>query len=143
MMPAVQVQNVSFSYRGGRPVLRDISFTLPTGIFLAVVGPNGVGKSTLINLIAGSLVPQSGTVSIDGIDVRSYRPRELARKIAIVRQEFIPAFGFSVGETVLMARTAYYGPLGFEGQADRERVMEALDRDRRICHAPAGQPQRR
>ena len=127
MTASVQVQNVSFAYRREQPVLEDITFSAEAGRFLAIVGPNGAGKSTLINLIAGSLVPQSGTVSVDGTAVRSCQPRELARKIAIVRQGSVPVFGFSVAEVVLMARTMHYGPLGFEGQIDRQRVAEALE----------------
>jgi len=127
MSPSVQMQKVCFAYERSRPVLRDVSLTIPSGTFLAVIGPNGAGKSTLINLIAGLLMPQSGTVSIDGTAVRSYRPADLARKIALVRQEYVPVFGFSVAEMVLMARTAYYGPLGFEGKADRERAAKALE----------------
>jgi len=127
MNPSVQMQNVCFAYDRGRPVLRDISLTIPGGSFLAVIGPNGAGKSTLINLIAGLLVPRSGTVSIGGTTVRSYRPADLARKIALVRQEYVPVFGFSVAEMVLMARTAYYGPLGFEGEADRQHAIRALE----------------
>jgi len=127
MTASVEVQNISFAYRREHPVLKDISFTVAAGEFLAVVGPNGAGKSTLINLIAGSLKPQSGTVSVDGVDVRSCRPRELARRIAVVRQGSVPAFGFSVAETVLMARTAHYGSLGFESEIDRQHVAEALE----------------
>ena len=127
MTASVQVQNVSFAYHRGQPVLKDISFDVAAERFLAIVGPNGAGKSTLINLIAGSLIVQSGTISIDGVNVRSCRPRELARKIAIVRQGAIPVFGFSVAETVLMARTVHYGPLGFESETDRQCVAEALE----------------
>jgi len=127
MTASVQVQNVSFAYHRGQPVLKDISFAVAAGRFLAIVGPNGAGKSTLINLIAASLAPQSGTISIDGINARSWGATELARKIAVVRQGFVPAFGFSVAETVLMARTVYYGPLGFESKIDRQCVAEALE----------------
>lgn len=127
MTASVQVQNVGFAYRRGVPVLRDISFAVAPGRFLAIVGPNGAGKSTLINLIAASLAPQSGTISIDGVNIRSLRPRDLACKIAVVRQGFVPAFGFSVAETVLMARTMHYGALGFESELDRQRANEALE----------------
>ncbi len=127
MTASVQVQNISFAYHRAQPVLQDISFDVAAGTFLAIVGPNGAGKSTLINLIAGALVPRSGTVSVDGINIRSCRPRELARRIAIVRQGSVPVFGFSVAEVVLMARTTYYGSLGFESEIDRQRVAEALE----------------
>jgi len=127
MTASVHVQNVSFAYHRAQPVLKDISITVAAGRFLAILGPNGAGKSTLINLIAGSLTPRSGTISIDGINIRFCRPRELARKIAIVRQGSVPVFGFSVAETVLMARTAHYGPLGFESEIDRQCVAEALE----------------
>jgi len=127
MTPSVQVQNVSFAYQRERCVLRDISFMVRPGTFLVVVGPNGAGKSTLINLIAGLLAPDSGAVSLDGIEVRSHRPVELAGKIATVRQEFVPVFGLSVAEAVLMARTAHYGPFGFESRRDRELATKALE----------------
>ncbi len=127
MTASVQVQNVSFAYHRGQPVLENIAFSTEAGKFLTIVGPNGAGKSTLINLIAGSLVPQSGTIFIDGGNIQSYRPRQLARKVAIVRQGSVPVFGFSVAEVVLMARTMHYGPLGFESETDRQRVAEALE----------------
>jgi len=127
MTASIQVQNVSFCYPRQRPVLEDISFTLPAGKFLAVVGPNGAGKSTLVNLIAGALAPRSGTIFVDGIDIQSCRPRDLSRKIAVVRQGSVPTFGFSAAETVLMARTIHYGALGFEREIDRQRVAEALE----------------
>lgn len=127
MIPPVQVQSVSFAYQRGCPVLQDVSFALQAGAFLAVVGPNGAGKSTLINLIAGLLQPQSGSISVDGAEIHSYAARALAQKIAVVRQEFVPVFGFSVAEVVLMARTAHYGQFGFESKTDRDRSMRALE----------------
>lgn len=127
MTPSVRVQDVSFAYQREDWILRNLSFTVRPGTFLAVVGPNGAGKSTLINLIAGLLAPNAGTVSLDERDVRSHRPVERAARIAVVRQEFVPVFGLSVAEAVLMARTACYGPLGFESEADRELATKALE----------------
>ena len=127
MTTAIQVEQVTFSYGRQKPVLRDISFEVRAGTFLAVAGPNGVGKSTLVNILAGLLTPQSGTVRLEGVSLRSCRVQDIARRVAVVRQEFVPAFGFSVMETVLMARTLYYGRLGFETRADRELVTRALE----------------
>jgi len=127
MTAAIELNDVTFGYRPTEPVLRQVNVTVESGTFLAVAGPNGAGKSTLLNLLAGLHRPQSGTISIEGADVHSYHRQALARKLAIVRQEFVPAFGFSVTETVMMARTPYFGQLGFESQNDRRIVAEALD----------------
>jgi len=128
MTAAIQVNQVSFRYSPQRQVLSGIDLSVRAGTFLAVVGPNGVGKSTLIQVMAGMLKPRSGSVLLEGKDLRSDGVRELARKVALVRQEFVPAFGFSVYETVLMARTPCYGQWGFESREDREQVAKALER---------------
>jgi iron complex transport system ATP-binding protein len=126
-VPPVQVENLQFGYARSRPILSDLTFAVNTGRFLAIVGPNGVGKSTLVNLIAGLLSPQAGTIRVNGAPIASYRTRNLAQKIALVRQETVPVFQFSVAEVVMMARTIHYGALGFESAADRDRVRHALD----------------
>jgi len=128
MTAAIQINQVSFGYSPQRPVLSGIDLSVRSGTFLAVAGPNGVGKSTLIQLMAGILKPRSGVVLLDGKDLRSFGAKELARRIALVRQEFVPAFGFTVFETVLMARTPYYGQWGFESHEDREQTSKALER---------------
>jgi iron complex transport system ATP-binding protein len=127
MTSAIQVEHVTFGYGRDEPILQDLNFAVRTGAFLAIAGPNGVGKSTLLNILAGTLRPQSGTVLLENAELRSYGIREIARRIAVVRQEFRPAFGFSVMETVLMARTPYYGRFGFETRVDRELVTRALE----------------
>jgi len=69
--------------RGGRTLLRDVSFALDGGV-VAVVGPNGVGKTTLLRAMAGALAPERGTIELDGVGVRALDPRERARRIALV-----------------------------------------------------------
>jgi iron complex transport system ATP-binding protein len=147
-MSIIKVNSLSFSY-GREAVLRDLSFEVSEGSFLAIAGPNGAGKSTLINLLCSQLRPESGSVVIDGCDLRSYSFSSLARKVAVVRQEFIPAFGFSVIETVLMSRICYYDSLGFESQSDREAVNKALEETetkefsgRRLSQISGGERQR-
>jgi iron complex transport system ATP-binding protein len=127
MTAAIQAERITFGYGHDKPVLRDVSFEVRAGTSLAIVGPNGVGKSTLINILARLLRPQSGRVLLEGENLRSCSVQEVARKVAVVRQEFIPAFGFSVIETVLMARTLHYGRLGFESKTDRELAIRALE----------------
>jgi len=126
-MSLVKVDNLTFRYRPDEQVLRDLSFEVPAGSFLGIAGPNGAGKSTLLNLLAGSLEASSGTIDIYGRAVRSYKPRELARKVAVVRQEFVPPFGFSVAETVAMARLPYLAGMAFGSERDRQAVHEAME----------------
>jgi len=127
MSGVVEVNNLSFGYSSKNMVLRDLSFEVTPGTFLAIAGPNGAGKSTLLNLMCGALKPKSGTIRIDSASIESYDNPSLAAKVAVVRQEFVPVFGFSVAETVLMARTPYYGTMGFESEADRQIANEALE----------------
>jgi iron complex transport system ATP-binding protein len=149
MSVCISLQDITFGYRPGDRVLDRLSLNLETGSFLAVVGPNGAGKSTLIGLLAGLLKPQSGSIAIDGRDIRSYKTRQLARKVAVVRQEYAPVFGFSVAEAVLMARIPYYGQLGFETQSDRDLTLQALEltdttrfADRPLSQLSGGERQR-
>lgn len=125
-MNIIEVDNLSFSYPQ-TPILQKLSFNVEAGSFLAIAGPNGSGKSTLINLLCRLLKPQGGTIKIDNLKINKYKRKSLAEKIAVVRQEFVPAFGFSVTETVMMARTVHFSQAGFETKTDREIVAQALE----------------
>lgn len=125
-MSIIEVKNLTFGY-SRQDILRNLSFDIEPGSFVAIAGPNGAGKTTLLNLLCGLLKPKKGSVTIDAKNIKAYKPRQLAEKVAIVRQEFVPAFGFSVTETVSMARTIHYNQLGFETPADREIIAEALE----------------
>jgi iron complex transport system ATP-binding protein len=124
-MAAIEVKDLCFSYRDRR-VLENLSFEAAEGSFLAIAGPNGSGKTTLVNLLCGQLKAPRGSVRIDSTLVEDYRAEALARKVAVVRQEFVPAFGFSAAETVMMARTPFYGTGGFESRTDRAAAEDAL-----------------
>jgi len=127
MSGIIEVANLTFGYASRAAVLRDISFDVASGTFLAIAGPNGAGKTTLLNLLCGALTRKKGTITIDAATLESYGAAALAEKVAVVRQEFVPIFGFSVIETVMMARTRFFGGGGFESKGDREIVNEALE----------------
>src|SRR3990172_10826700 len=127
MSGIIEVENVSFGYTRQSTVLEDVSFAVAPGTFLAIAGPNGAGKTTLLNLLCGAAKPRTGRITIDSVPVESYTTAALAEKIAVVRQGFVPMFGFSVVETVMMARTEHFGAMGFESKADRQIVNEALE----------------
>jgi len=126
-MSAIKVENLSFGYKSQDTILKDISFEVTQGQFLTVAGPNGAGKTTLLNLLCGLLSAKAGSIKIDAEPIESYSVKKLAQKLAFVRQEFVPVFNFTVAQVVSMARTPYLGTFGFESQADKKFINEALE----------------
>jgi ATP-binding cassette subfamily B protein len=84
---AVKFEHVGFGYDAARPVLHDITFDIPGGSIVAVVGPTGAGKSTLVSLISRFYDPQQGRVLIDGVDVRDLKLSSLRSQVSFVFQE--------------------------------------------------------
>jgi len=125
-MSIIKVDSLSFTYPEVE-VLRELSFEVQPQSFLTIAGPNGAGKTTLLNLLCRALRPKSGSIVIDSQAVKSYTVKALATKIAVVRQEFIPVFGFRVAEVVAMARTPFLDASGFESKADKKITSEALE----------------
>ncbi len=123
----LSIADVTIRYEA-RTVLRNISLNVNPGEVLALIGPNGVGKSTLIRACSGSLKPIGGRILIDGQDVQQLRVEDRAKAIAVVPQAMRLPELFSVFETVLMGRTPYLGWLGRESEKDRAVVQAALDR---------------
>jgi len=117
---AVAFRDVSFTYDGPQPVLRDVSFEVCSGELVAIVGASGAGKSTLVDLIPRFYDPTAGRVEIDGTDVRRVTLRSLRQQIGIVTQEVI-LFDDTVHNNIA------YG----QWEVAPERVGEAA----RIAHA--------
>lgn len=124
---SIKVENLCFSY-GERQVLKDVSFEAEYGRFLSVLGPNGVGKSTLFRCILGLLTPSSGTVSIDGDNIASMSAAQLSRHIAYIPQSHNPVFNFSVLDMVLMGTTAQLGQFSSPGKAQQDLAESAMER---------------
>ncbi|MDB6124057.1 MAG: transporter related-protein, partial [Pedosphaera sp.] len=85
----ITFDHVSFCYENDQPVLKDVSFELAAGQSLAIIGPSGVGKTTLLNLLPRFYDPTKGAVRLDGVDLRQLRLKELRSQIALVPQESI------------------------------------------------------
>lgn len=92
-------RNVSFGYDRGRPLLDDVSFHIHAGQKVALVGPSGTGKSTLIGLILRLYEPQRGSILLDGVDVRDYQRESLRRSIGLVLQDTV-LFAATVRENI-------------------------------------------
>ncbi|MBD2752467.1 ABC transporter ATP-binding protein [Spirosoma validum] len=119
-------QNVSFSYPNGHEVLHNISFTLERGKTYALVGPTGGGKTTTASLIARLYDPTSGTVLLDGKDIRTYGSEERTRKIGFILQEpFL--FTGTVRENILYGNERYQNYSNEQlAQVIREANLEGL-----------------
>ena len=124
---SIEVKNLNFSY-GQRQVLFDVSFSMEKGEFLSILGPNGVGKSTLFRCILGLLPGYTGQVLIDGRDSRSFSVREAARHIAYIPQSSTPVFNYSAFDIVLMGRTSALGTFRAPGKEDLEKAHWAMDK---------------
>ena len=124
---SLQISNLSFAY-GEHAVLRDVSFGLEKGEFLSVLGPNGVGKSTLFRCILGRLSGYTGTITSGGDDLRTLPRREAARRLAYIPQIHQPTFSYTVLDTVLMGTARQLSPFAQPGRAQVERAMAALER---------------
>lgn len=83
----IRFKGVSFSYEDGREVLQDINLTIPKGKNIAIVGASGAGKSTLVDLIPRFYDPSSGTISLDGTDLKDFRTKDLRSLIGNVNQD--------------------------------------------------------
>ncbi|OWT66203.1 ABCB family ABC transporter ATP-binding protein/permease [Candidimonas nitroreducens] len=110
----VEFEHVDFGYDSRRRILHDVSFTIPAGRTLAVVGASGAGKSTLSRLLFRFYDAQGGTVRINGTDVRDLTQASLRRHIGIVPQD-----------TVLFNDTIFYNIAYGKPQASREDVIQA------------------
>jgi ATP-binding cassette, subfamily B, bacterial len=96
-------RGVTFRYRADSPVLRGIDLTVPAGAKIAVIGPTGVGKSTLLGLLPRFFDPSDGVVEIDGVDVREYQLKSLRNQIAMVLQPPL-IFPLSVRDNIAYGR---------------------------------------
>jgi ATP-binding cassette, subfamily B, bacterial MsbA len=99
---SIRFDDVTFAY-GDDAVLKHFSLEIPVGASLALVGASGAGKSTILNLLPRFYDPQTGTVSWDGVDIRSYRHRSLVRQVAIVQQESF-LFAGTIAENIRYGR---------------------------------------
>lgn len=121
----MRIENLSYHYRGGPHVLRDVSFCVEPGQLLAILGNNGVGKSTLLKCFNHILRPETGRVLLDGQDLLTMSARQVARQVAFVGQS-VPAMEMTVHDVVMLGRRPYMR-WGFTPE-DHAIVHEAMDR---------------
>ena len=144
----LEVRSLSAAYEE-RPVLDEISFFLNPGQILAVIGPNGTGKSTLIRALSGIIPVQAGHIFIHGHDLVGMPSAERARLMAVMPQNIKLPAGFTAREVVRMGRTPYLNWLGQFSSSDQKITDEAMRRtntlsmaERRVGELSGGEQQR-
>jgi iron complex transport system ATP-binding protein len=118
-----------YSSGGGRArsfMLDQVSVTVERGSLTGLLGPNGCGKTTLLNLLSGVLQPSHGVVSLNGASLSGRSRRDIARHLAVVPQETHPAFDYTVMEMVLMGRHPHLGAFELEGPSDIALAQDAM-----------------
>ncbi len=123
---SIDIKNVSFSYNK-KNVLGGISFSAADGDLVAVLGPNGVGKSTLFKCMLGFLKPQSGEIYLNEKPIHTLTHADIAKEIAYIPQSVSPAFNYTVLDTVMMGMTNQLGLLEMPGPKHKKKAMEALE----------------
>ena len=145
----LEIENLSFSYDRTKQVLKNVNIEIKKGEFVGIVGPNGCGKTTLVNILSHVLELQKGKIKLNGEDLRTIPQNELAKLIAVVPQESMFEFEFTGLEIVLMGRLPYLARFQLEGEKDRkiaERTMKKTQcwqfRDKYIRNLSGGEKQR-
>lgn len=144
---SITVRDLCFSY-GTRNVLTDVGFTAENSTLIAVLGPNGVGKTTLFRCILGLQRHYDGFISVDGDDAKRLSAKELAHRIAYIPQIHAQTFGYTVLDMVLMGTSHAVSSLALPGKRETETAMAALDRlgiaslaEKNFTHLSGGEQQ--
>lgn len=124
---SISVKNLSFSY-GERQILKDITFDVPDGCLVNVLGPNGVGKSTLFRCILQLNRNYSGEVLVNGKDIKNMSVRNRAREISYIPQNHAPVYDYEVIDIVLMSTGSEMKTLSVPGKKQLEQAYAALER---------------
>lgn len=124
-MAKIETQNLNLFY-GKKHILTDISCTLKSGEILVLIGANGAGKSSLMKTMLGLLRPSSGTIKIDGEDLKQIKPLKRAIEIGYLGQNIVPEFNMSVYDLVALGRIPHQEAGITTQNQDKEAIEKAL-----------------
>ncbi len=125
-MEQLQIKNLTVGFSPDKFLIKEINLELRSGDFVALVGQNGVGKSTLIRTVCGLHAPLGGEILLDETSISKYSANELAKKIAVVLTGKPESLNLSVIELIALGRHPHTGWLGVLNNADKKIIERAL-----------------
>jgi iron complex transport system ATP-binding protein len=147
-MVTLSVNGVECRY-GSTKILTDVNLQVQPGDFVGILGPNGSGKTTLLKSISRVLKPHGGAILLDKANIYELKPIDVAKTMAVVPQDNMVGFNFSVMDVVLMGRNPHLGSFQMESQKDLEIARKAMEltntwklADRDIHELSGGERQR-
>jgi iron complex transport system ATP-binding protein len=127
-MTLLSANHISFAYQLNQPVFKNISFNINPGAIFTILGPNGVGKSTLLKCLLGLNRPQAGKITINGTDINQLTRRQIARQVAYVPQDYQTNTNLSVMDYLLTARAPFLNILQAPGKKDYHLISKRLQK---------------
>ena len=124
----MEVQNGCYSYAGGKEIVSGVSLTIPKGRMLAVLGPNGIGKTTLLKCMTGLLSWTGGRSLLLGEDIKGLSPKKIWSVISYIPQSHSFAFGFTGLEMVVMGRNVHLGPFSQPQKKDMDMAWDLMQK---------------
>ena len=125
----LKTSNLSIGYKSKKStvvIAENLNLTLTSGKLIALIGANGIGKSTLLRTITGIQSPLSGNVFLNDKNINTYKPLELAQNLSLVLTEKLPQSNLSVFELIALGRQPYTNWIGTLSQTDIAKVQEAM-----------------
>lgn len=119
-------ENITFGYDSTRTIFQNVSFCVETPEIFCILGPNGIGKSTLLKCLVGIQRPSQGKITFDDTPIEKLSRREFARHVAYIPQSRTPSFSFPVIDVVTMGCTARLGYFSSPSKKDVDTAFEKL-----------------
>ncbi|MER3123923.1 ABC transporter ATP-binding protein [Bacillus pumilus] len=122
----MDIREVSFSYDQRKNIVQSVTTQIEKGKITTIIGPNGSGKSTLLSLMANNHCPNKGQIHLDGQALNAFKPKELAKKLAVVHQQNEAPLDLTIERVVAFGRTPYQMMRGGDKEEDERAIEWAL-----------------